>query len=41
VAPGYGWCDNEMISGPAPAPHDAKAPTPVQVRYIDREGKFA
>jgi hypothetical protein len=41
VAPGYGWCDDEVVRGPAPPPHDAKAPQPVVIRYIDRQEKFA
>ncbi|MEV8097738.1 zinc dependent phospholipase C family protein [Kitasatospora sp. NPDC085879] len=41
VAPGHGWNDDDVISGPTPPQHDPKTPQPVRLRYIDREEKFA
>lgn len=40
AAAGYGWCADEMISGATPPMHDPTAPAAVDIRYIDREGKF-
>ncbi|MGW2638581.1 zinc dependent phospholipase C family protein [Streptomyces sp. NPDC001348] len=41
VAAGYGWDSDDVISGSAPSEHNPKTPTPVRIRYIDREQKFA
>ncbi|MEV4757177.1 hypothetical protein AB0J86_18970 [Micromonospora sp. NPDC049559] len=37
---GYGWCDDDVISGTAPPVHDPNASPPaVRIRYIDLEAK--